>query len=111
MDLGYASRKFETDARLDCKFILNGSNWILDPRNPHQVTGGSGPNSELRMPAYVPSPEILYYPAIPHGTVTDTLIASDTLKNSRHVRVYTPLATNPQQTRSGSSSSMTAWTI
>ena len=27
----YRSQNFEMDARLDYKFVLNGSNWILDP--------------------------------------------------------------------------------
>jgi len=31
----YRSEIFEMDARLDYKFILDGSNWILDPENPN----------------------------------------------------------------------------
>ncbi len=89
-DLWYFTRAFEPDARLDYKFVLNGTAWILDPRNPFQVSGGFGPNSELRMPAYIPAPEILYYPSIPHGTLRDTVFFSATLGNSRTVRVYTP---------------------
>nr|MCU0407202.1 hypothetical protein [Ignavibacteriaceae bacterium] len=49
----YRSENFEMDARLDYKFVLNGSNWILDPENPHTCQGGFGPNSELSMPLYV----------------------------------------------------------
>jgi enterochelin esterase family protein len=86
----YRSDVYEEDARLDYKFILNGSNWILDPRNPHQVTGGYGPNSELRMPAYIMPPEIIYYPNIPHGTYEDTLFYSVNMGNSRTIRVYLP---------------------
>ncbi len=89
-DFWYRSQTFESDARLDYKFVLNGSNWILDPRNPLLVSGGFGPNSELRMPAYVPAPEILYYPSIPHGTLRDTTFFSTNLNNSRTIRVYTP---------------------
>ncbi|MGA9117023.1 MAG: alpha/beta hydrolase-fold protein [Bacteroidota bacterium] len=89
-DLWYFSRDFEPDARLDYKFVLNGSTWILDPRNPYTVSGGFGPNSELRMPQYVPAPEILPNPSIPHGQIRDTVYASAALGNSRTVRIYTP---------------------
>lgn len=89
-DFFYHSRKFEADARLDYKFVLNGSNWILDPRNPFQVSGGFGPNSELRMPQYVPPPEIRFNPGIPHGALRDTSFFSTNLNNSRTIRVYTP---------------------
>jgi enterochelin esterase-like enzyme len=89
-DLWYRTQIFEPDARLDYKFVLNGSTWILDPRNPLTVSGGFGPNSELRMPAYSAAPEILYYPGIPHGTLRDTTYFSTNLGNSRTIRIYTP---------------------
>ncbi len=89
-DLWYRSRVFEADARLDYKFVLNGSNWILDPRNPYTVQGGFGPNSELRMPHFVLPPEIEYYPEIGHGSLRDTMFASQNLGNTRRVRIYTP---------------------
>ncbi len=89
-DLWYRSETYEPDARLDYKFVLNGSTWILDPRNPFTVSGGFGPNSELRLPHYVPAPEIIYYPNIPHGTLRDTTFFSTNLNNSRTIRIYTP---------------------
>jgi enterochelin esterase family protein len=89
-NLFYWQDIFEPDARLDYKFVLNGSNWILDPLNPRTVLGGFGPNSELVMPAYVDSPEIEYYQTIPHGTLHDTTVHSNILNNSRLVRIYTP---------------------
>jgi enterochelin esterase-like enzyme len=89
-DFWYHSHVFESDARLDYKFVLNGSTWILDPRNPHTCTGGYGPNSELAMPQYVPAPEIADDGTIPHGTLRDTTFYSTNLGNSRTVRVYTP---------------------
>ena len=89
-NLWYSIRIFENDARLDYKFVLNGSTWILDPRNPYQVSGGFGPNSELRMPRYVPAPEIQYRPEIPHGALWDTTFFSPQLGNSRRIRIYTP---------------------
>jgi enterochelin esterase-like enzyme len=89
-DFWYCSTHFESDARLDYKYVLNGSNWILDPENPNTCTGGYGPNSELRMPAYVVPPEILYYASIPHGTIKDTSFYSSNLGNTRSVKIYLP---------------------
>jgi len=89
-DFWYYTHEFEPDARLDYKFFLNGSSWILDPLNPYTCVGGFGPNSELRMPQYVMPPEIAEYPQIPHGTLRDTLFYSANLHNSRTVKVYTP---------------------
>lgn len=86
----YRSDVFENDARLDYKFILNGSTWILDPQNPNTCTGGFGPNSELRMPAYKVHPEIVYYPEIQHGALFDTTFFSVNLGNSRRIRIYLP---------------------
>jgi enterochelin esterase family protein len=89
-DFWYRTDAYESDARLDYKFVLNGSTWILDPLNPNTVLGGFGPNSELRMPAYQPPSEINYYPDIPHGTLQDTVFHSTNMGNSRTIRVYLP---------------------
>ncbi|MBO6794480.1 MAG: T9SS type A sorting domain-containing protein [Balneolaceae bacterium] len=86
----YRLENFETDARLDYKFILNGSNWILDPRNNNRVSGGFGPNSELRMPQYEFPTEINYRANIPHGSLKDTTVSSSVLNNSRRVYLYFP---------------------
>ncbi len=88
--LWYYTRTFEADARLDYKFVVDGSTWILDPRNPLTQSGGFGPNSELRMPGYQPAPEVQYYPAIPHGVLRDTTWSSVNLGNARTIRIYTP---------------------
>ena len=42
------------------------------------------------MPSYIPAPEIQYYPAIPHGSLRDTIFYSANLGNSRSIRIYTP---------------------
>jgi enterochelin esterase family protein len=42
------------------------------------------------MPEYIPAPEILSYPDIPHGTIQDTLFHSNSLGNTRRVRIYLP---------------------
>ena len=86
----YREAVFESDARLDYKFVLNGNNWILDPLNPNQVSGGFGPNSELAMPDYVQPPEIEYYPNIPHGTINTFSFTSTVLANTRSIKVYIP---------------------
>jgi len=78
-------------ARVDYKYVLNGSTWILDPENPHQQWSGFGPNSELRMPAWVFPAETVRGAGVPQGTLSpDQLVASDTLGYSVRYRVYTP---------------------
>jgi len=89
-NLWYNEDVFESDARLDYKFVRNGSSWILDPRNDNTVSGGFGPNSELAMPAYVQPPEIEYYADIPHGSLQSFSFSSSALGNSRTINVYLP---------------------
>ena len=87
-NLWYRSEVFEPDARLEYKFIIDGTSWITDPLNPRIVGGYE--NSELRMPGYIQPPELLYYSDIPHGTLQDTTFFSTNLGNSRTVRIYLP---------------------
>ena len=93
----YRSEVYESDARLDYTFIVNGSNWILDPRNPYTCAGGFGANSELRMPDYILPTEVIYNAGIAHGSVFDTNFFSTNLQNSRKIWVYTPPGYSPQQ--------------
>lgn len=86
----YYSRTFEMNARLDYKFILNGSNWILDPLNPRTCAGGYGPNSELAMPEYIQPWEINYKPGIQHGTTTQFNFQSTNTASTFLVTVYLP---------------------
>ncbi len=86
----FASEVYEANARLDYKFITNGSNWILDPNNPAQVSGGFGPNSELAMPQYVQPWEIEDYPGVPKGSLSAYSVASSHLNASHQVWVYLP---------------------
>ena len=86
----YRSQTFEMDARLDYKFVLNGSNWILDPENPNTCSGGFGPNSELAMPSYVQPWEIQYNPNILHGTVVAKSIYSTNVSVSYQLNIYLP---------------------
>lgn len=79
-----------SDARLDYKFVRNGTEWMLDPLNPHTCAGGYGPNSELAMPDYVQPPEIADYGYPPCGIDTYEGFFSPQLGNSRTIRVITP---------------------
>lgn len=89
-DLFYLRMEFESDARLDYKFVVNGSRWIIDPLNLDQVTGGYGPNSELAMPGYEQPAEIIFDPDIPHGEVIEERFASKILGNARGIYFYLP---------------------
>lgn len=89
-NLWYKWDYYANDARLDYKFILNGSNWILDPLNPHRVAGGYGPNSELALPGYVQPWEILPNASIPHGRSVVHSIYSALRGATYSVRVYLP---------------------
>jgi enterochelin esterase-like enzyme len=86
----YRSEIFEMDARLDYKFLLNGSDWILDPENPHTCEGGYGPNSELAMPLYIQPWEIEYNPDISHGTVVNKVIYSSNVGLNYQLKIYLP---------------------
>ncbi len=92
-DVWMRVNRFPAAARIDYKLVLNGSNWILDPNNPHQQYGGFGPNSELRMPEWVFPTETVRDPNVPAGMLSpDLLIASDTLGYSVRYRVFMPAA-------------------
>ena len=86
----YYSKVFESDARLDYKFVRNGSDWILDPENPRQVSGGFGPNSELAMPGYIQPWEINYQSNIPHGAVVNKTIYSVNVGAYFQLKIYLP---------------------
>lgn len=90
-DLWIWETTFPSDARLDYKIVLNGTNWILDPNNPRQQWSGFGPNSELRMPDYVYPEETLPRADIARGTFADPVpISSTHLGYDVNYRVYTP---------------------
>ena len=63
-------------ARLDYKLVVGGTEWTLDPWNPRTMTGGFGPNSELRTPAYVPPAEVEPGPATVRGTWEELKVES-----------------------------------
>ncbi|MDA0986681.1 MAG: alpha/beta hydrolase-fold protein [Bacteroidetes bacterium] len=93
-DLYFIKKEFELDARIDYKFVKDGS-WILDPLNQNTIMGGFGPNSELAMPNYIQPKEIIYNPTIPKGVTTSHTISSSYLNNSRTIKTYIRTAPNP----------------
>jgi len=86
----YRTETYELNARLDYKFVVNGSSWILDPENPNRVSGGFGPNSELAMPDYVQPWEINYNPTIQHGERENITVQSSVINRSYNVTIYLP---------------------
>jgi enterochelin esterase family protein len=89
--LWIATAIFPTDARLDYKLYRNNSTWMLDPVNPLQQVGGFGANSELRMPDYIPSTDVIPRDDIPTGTLSAwQMIDSESLGYTVEYRIYTP---------------------
>lgn len=90
-DLWVGEEVYEVDARLDYKFVIDGSRWALDPLNPNTVLGGFGPNSELAMPAYERPAELQPSSvAVPAGTISQHTLTSTYLNQNRTFFVYTP---------------------
>lgn len=89
-NLWYYEAEYESDARLDYKFFIDGSIWICDPLNPHQCPSGFGPNSELAMPDYIQPLEVQYHAEYNHGSIEAFTFTSNTLANSRTINVYLP---------------------
>lgn len=97
-DLWVFRRQFPADARLSYRIILNKDTTILDPLNPYQSMEGSGPVSELRMPAYVPPEITIPRTNINQGILSDDLtIDSDALGYAVNYRVYTPFGYDQMQ--------------
>ena len=89
-DFFYFTNEYELNARLDYKLIINSSQWILDPENPHRVSGGFGPNSELAMPEYIQPWEINYKSNIKHGNISFCTYTSKIMNRNYLVKIYLP---------------------
>jgi enterochelin esterase family protein len=92
-DLWWLAVPLPYEARLDYKFLVDGETWILDPRCLRLVRGGFGENSEVRMPGYVPPPEL--GPQAPdlflwEGYVADLEFDSAILGEKRPYSMYVP---------------------
>jgi enterochelin esterase-like enzyme len=91
---------FPKDSRFDYKIVVDESNWILDPANPHQQwsgVGGGSPNSELRMPNWKEDPIDVPLHNIHTGKVEkDILINSSVLKYQITYSTYIPPDYKPE---------------
>lgn len=94
-DLWYRKEVFETNARLDYKFVVNGITWILDPKNPNTVSGGFGPNSELAMPEYIQPLEILTKEGVTYGELVTNSISSSNTGKTYSLRILLPPSYDP----------------
>jgi len=90
-DLWYLQTHFETEARLDYQFEINGNNYQLDPLNPNTLMSETGPNSVLTMPGYLTPPELLAkeVPA-PAGKLNSHTLESRFLEQTRTFVIYEP---------------------
>ncbi len=89
-NLWYITALYEANARLEYKFVLNGSDWILDPRNPNNSAGGFGENSELAMPGYIKPWEIEKRTNTAKGTTKNYTLPSTNTGSTYTVVVYLP---------------------
>ncbi|MFH0859821.1 MAG: alpha/beta hydrolase-fold protein [Candidatus Altiarchaeota archaeon] len=95
-DLSYVMGCYEEDARLDYKFLIDGSRFVMDTLNPKACVGGFGANSELRMPGYPQHPETEKSEGVPRGRVTRHVFECDAVVNGkvtrakRDVSIYLP---------------------
>lgn len=93
-DIWYLKASFPRNARLDYKILINGSDWVIDPLNPHQQwsgVGGGSPNSELRMPEWKEDPVLTPRADVAKGSVTsDLLFTSKVLGYQITYNVYLP---------------------
>ena len=88
-DLWIHEEFFPLDARLDYKVVADGT-WRLDPLNPRIQRSGFGDNSELRMPAYAPSPWVTPRKHVSPGSLTAGNLFSERLGFALDYQVYTP---------------------
>jgi len=75
-------------ARLDYKLVVGGTEWTLDPWNPRTMTGGYGPNSELRTPGYVAPAEVEPGPSTVNGRWEELKVESRATGGPRSAFVW-----------------------
>lgn len=90
-DLWYAVADFPRDSRTEYKIMLNGSDWLLDPANPHIQKSGLSSNSVLTMPEFQVTDFSEPRDNVPHGKLTDwRTFNSEAWGAPLRYRVYTP---------------------
>lgn len=88
-DWSYLDATIFTNARVEYVLLFDAE-MRPDPHNPRIVQAHAGVKSEVRMPHWVPQPEIDEAGAVPSGTVVTETVASRALGASRRVWFYTP---------------------
>lgn len=90
-DLWYIKLDLEVDARLDYLFRVDGEA-VVDRFNPSRIISGFGIRSELRMPGYMPPPELQpgRQMTTEHGILVNDVLDSAILGVQRTIFVYTP---------------------
>lgn len=89
-DVWLHERDFPADARLSYRIILDDEA-MLDPLNPYEAREGSGPVSELRMPAYEFPEAAVRRDDVARGALSDNItFHSEHLPYPVNYRVYTP---------------------
>jgi len=91
-NLFYLRQRYEVDARLDYKFVLNDGEYVLDSLNSRTATGGVGDNSELCMPGYHATDDYMSRDSVPLGRVLPLIHPSTILGYSHDILVYFPYA-------------------
>ena len=90
-DIWRMKAAFPANARIDYKIVLNGRTWITDPANPNQQWGGSGPNSELRMPEWKPEAISQSRNEVAKGQLSENVLtSSESMGYTINYKVYTP---------------------
>ncbi len=90
-DIWRKSMQLLPASRIDYKIVVDGETWLLDPLNPHRQIGGSGYNSEARMPDYRASTLATRRADVARGEFSEyQALASEALGYTVKYRVYTP---------------------
>jgi enterochelin esterase family protein len=85
----YVESTSYTNARLEYGFLFD-KDYAVDPMNPRQVQAFTGPRSEVRMPFFVPQPEVDEIGSAPKGEVIADTFDSRSLGAKRRVWFYLP---------------------
>ena len=90
----YHTEELPRNARLQYKFVIDGTAWENDPRNPHASKEGFGTNSEVIMPEYHDEswlkPEYIEGKPLRHGEIVKLSVESAALQEPREIMLYLP---------------------
>jgi enterochelin esterase-like enzyme len=97
-ELFYFRKFFESTARIEYKYVVDGSNWILDPENENTGTGGYGDNSAFTMPNYIEPWEMEVRAEVSKGSIEEISIECDIIGKTYTVFVYKPFGYDTSST-------------